>query len=245
MHVNAVAARSAFMVFVRCPGGRASTLDYLNTLNLYRTPLALIEDPIGIEYDPRGERQIRTNVIMLNPQTPQLPKGTIVALVRKMAVVNDMLQPVMTRITQSIQFRVYKTNDWDWSRSTRENFESSQRPFEITMTRRDLLARREGGLHQLSDSETAQEFSGSVGMDWTRAMKLRGPVVMSTCVRCHGRPGVFSVNTYVGMFDDSRRGALNPSLTPADDTYDQHAATMDKKRQRYDWGVLHGILVDR
>ena len=242
MHVSAVGARSAFMVFIRCPGGREATLGYLNTLNLYRAPLALVQDPIATAYEPSGERPVRSDVVMLDRKTPQFPPGTVVALVRQMAVVNNKLQPVMTRITQSIQFRVYKTTDWDWSRDARENFQKSQHPFEVTMTRADLLARRTGGLHQLADDETSQELTGSVRMEWTRAQKLRGPVVMSTCLRCHGGPGIFSVNAYSGLFDDSRRRALNPSLIPSVDPDYQRQTTMSRKMQRYDWGLLQGIL---
>jgi hypothetical protein len=244
MHVAAVSARSAFMVFIRCPGGREATLGYLKTLNLYRAPFELIQDPVGTAYEARGERPVRLDAIMLNRKTPQLPPGTVVALVRQMAVVNDRLQPVMTRITQSIQFRVYKTIDWDWSRDARENFDRTQHPFEITITRADLFERRSGGLHQLAADETSQELTGSVRMEWTRAQKLRGPVVMSTCIRCHGAPGVFSVNTYSGRFDDSRRRALNPSLLPSDDPDYQRRATMERKVQRYDWGLLKGILLE-
>jgi hypothetical protein len=169
---------------------------------------------------------------MLDRKTPQVPPGTIVALVRQMAVVNSKLQPVMTRITQSIQFRVYKTIDWDWSRDTRENFQKSQHSSEFAMTRADLLARRTGGLHQLADDETAQELTGSVRMEWTRAQKLRGPVVMSTCLRCHGGPGIFSVNTYSALFDDSRRRAesildsISRSRLPAPDDDEQEDATI-------------------
>jgi hypothetical protein len=245
LHVSAVSARSAFMVFIRCPGGREATLGYLQTLNLYRAPFEFVPDPLGTAYEPSGERPVRTDVIMLNRKTPQFPPGTVVALVRQMAVVNDKLQPVMTRITQSIQFRAFKTNDWDWSRTTRESFERSQHLFEITMTRADLLGRRSGGLHQLAADETSQELTGSVRMEWTRAQKLRGPVVMATCVRCHAAPGIFSVNTYTGRFDDSRHRALNPSLPPSDDPDYQRKATMDRKMQRYDWGLLQGILTGR
>lgn len=243
MHVGAASARSAFMVFIRCPGGREATLGYLNALNLYRAPFRLVADPIGTAYEPSGSRPVRMNVVLFNPQTPEFPAGTIFALVRQMAVVNDKLQPMMTRITQSIQFRVYKTNDWDWSRDNRENFARSQRPFEITVTRAGLLGRRTGGLHQLADDETSPEFSGSVNMEWARAQTLRGPVVMSTCIRCHGGKGILSVNTYIGQFSESRR-ALNPNLIPAGNPDEQRVLTMTHKTRRYEWGLLQGILAD-
>ena len=65
---------------------------------------------------------------------------------------------------------------------------------------------------------------------------------MSACLRCHGGPGIFSVNAYSGLFDDSRRRALNPSLIPSVDPDYQRQMTMSRKMQRYDWGLLQGIL---
>jgi hypothetical protein len=242
MHVNAVAARSAFMVFIRCPGGREATLNYLNTLNLYRAPLTLVPDPIGTQYDPNGNRTVRVDVARFNPQTPQFPAGTIFALVRQMAVVSDALQPAATKITQSIQFRVYKTTDFDYSlRDIRENFARSQLPFEIVMTRRDLLKSHAGGLHRVAENESF--FTGDIMMEWKRTQVLTGPVVLSTCVGCHLGPGILSVNTYT-QFDGRPSRSLNPSLLPATETDNQWRSTLDNKKSRYEWGLLQGILTE-
>jgi len=245
MHVDAASARSAFMVFIRCPGGREATLAYLNALNLFRAPFTLSENPIGTRYDPDGKHPVRMDVVRINPQTPQIPAGTIFSLVRQMAVVNDKLQPVMTKITQSVQFRVYKTNDWDFTRDSREAFARSQSPFEITMTRADLLAGRAGGLHRVADDEAFPTLAGIVRLEWTRAQRLKGHVVMPTCPLCHSGSGILSVNTYTARFDRERnlldRG---PSLMPADYPEYQRETTMARKRQRYEWGVLQGLLAD-
>jgi hypothetical protein len=52
------------------------------------------------------------------------------------------------------------------------------------------------------------------------------------------------VNTYTGQFDYDRSHLRSgPQLMPASDPDHQREATLSRKRQRYDWGVLQGILV--
>jgi hypothetical protein len=46
-HVQMVSARSVFLTFIRCPGGREATLSYLRRLNLHPTPWRLNTDSIG------------------------------------------------------------------------------------------------------------------------------------------------------------------------------------------------------
>jgi hypothetical protein len=69
-HVNAFSGRSVFMIFMRLPGGREATLDYLKTLASFRNPWLL---------DPETQRPLP------NPDLPQFPTGTQLALVRRMA----------------------------------------------------------------------------------------------------------------------------------------------------------------
>lgn len=233
-HVADLSGRSAFRVFIRCPGGRKATLSYLEKLNLHRTPWAHKPAEIGIT-DP-DERRVRWEPA-LDPSTPQFPEGTVVALVRQMAVINDKLEPVMTPITQSVQFRVYRRVSADEYRDWRADFADSQLVFEIVMRRRDLLAGISGGLHQVTPDETEYQRIGK--MHGTRAAQLRGQVVLSTCVRCHTGNGIFSVNTYTRMLGPK---TINPQLLPADSADYQGRATMEWKTKQFDWGLLSGLL---
>jgi len=210
-HVNLLSGRSTFDVFIRCPGGRDATLEYLERLNRYRMP-----------FWP-GTAQFA-------PGTPEFPAGTIVALVRRMMVITNRLEPASTRITQSIQFRVYRKV----APSDITHFDEQQRPFELVMRRADVLAGDDGGLHVMgSDEAEYQIFPG-------RPTGLRGPVVLSTCAGCHGQfGGIRSVNTYTGFPSSSN---LDLRLPPATDPRDEDAFTMEWKMGRFDWGVLHGLL---
>ncbi len=131
MHVASLSGRSAFMVFIRCPGGRKATLSYLERLNLHRTPWAL--QPVELATTDPGNRNVRWEP-RLDPATPQFPEGTVVALVRQMAVINEKLEPVMTPITQTVQFRVFRKVRAD-GQGRWPSFVDSQFVFELAMLR--------------------------------------------------------------------------------------------------------------
>jgi hypothetical protein len=68
-HVSEFSGRSRFLVFVRLPDGRKSTFDYFQTL--WNVP------------QPWTPLRRTTNQIVVNPDLPQFPAGTQVALVRQ------------------------------------------------------------------------------------------------------------------------------------------------------------------
>ncbi|MEO8064051.1 MAG: hypothetical protein ABI821_15045 [Pseudomonadota bacterium] len=239
-HVAMVSGRSAFLVFIRCPGGREPTLAYLRTLNFFPTPYQLKQAELGTVYNPQPAETVRTNVLRLDPQTPQFPEGTVFALVRRMIVLDDGLKPVPTEITQQIQFRVYrKFGLLTGGHATRASFPASQAVSEFVMQRRQLLAGRTGGLRAVGPEEHGYQLQ-NVPMGGTRAERLRGDVVLTSCGRCHGREGIFSVNSYGGQM--SMRAIENPQLLPVGDAAQQLIATADWKRQQFNYGVLRGLL---
>ena len=234
VHVGALSGRSAFRVFIRCPGGRKATLAYLERLNLHRTPWA--QKPAEIAITDPDERQVRHEPA-LDLATPQFPDGTIVALVRQMAVINEDLEPVMTPITQSVQLRAFRNVSEDVYQDWRANFGESQSVFEFALRRRDLLSGRSGGLHLVGPEETEYQQIG--GLHGGRAIQLRGSAVLSTCVRCHSANGIFSVNSYARPFGPR---SINPRLLPADSADYQGQAALAWKKQQFDWGLLRGLL---
>lgn len=237
VHVEVLSGRSAFRVFVRCPGGRKATLAYLERLNLHRTPWAQKPAEIGIT-DP-DERQVRQEPA-LDLATPQFPEGTIVALVRQMAVINDDTEPVITPITQSVQLRAYRKVSADVYLDWRANFGESQSVFEFAMRRRDLLSGRSGGLHAVGPDETEYQLIG--GLHGGREVRLRGSAILSTCVRCHSSNGIFSVNSFTRFLGPE---TTNPQLLPADSADYQGQITVEWKKQQFDWGLLRGLLERR
>jgi hypothetical protein len=137
-HTEMLSARSTFAVYMRCPGGREATLAYLNKLNLYPTPW-LLQQNLATRYPDKV--QIRTNPLRFDPETPQFPPGTIVALVRRMMVIDDQLQPELAQITQAVEFRVHLKVGGPVGVA----LTGRQQPFKFVMRRADLLAGKDGG----------------------------------------------------------------------------------------------------
>jgi hypothetical protein len=236
MHVANVSGRSAFRVFIRCPGGRKATLSYLQTLNLFRSPWELKPAQLATRY-PTHET-VRWDPLQLNPDTPQFPEGTIVALVRQMIVINDRLKPELTPITQAVQFRVYKKIDSP-AEQTPANFGKWQSLYELVMRRRDVMAGRDGGFHAMRPDEREYTLA-SVPMGISRKEQLMGPVVLSTCARCHSPVGIFSVNSYTRLLTLDRTS--NPQLLPVEHVDFQRSMTVEWKKEQFNWGLLQGLL---
>jgi hypothetical protein len=238
-HVIGLSGRSTFQIFIRCPGGRKATLEYLQALNLYRTPWSVEPAEIA-RREPTGE-PVRWSPLRLNSATPQFPAGTRVALVRRMVVIDERLEPVPTPITQSVQLRVYKKVGGEDS-YTLESIGTRQSVHDFVMRRGDLLAGRAGGLHAMARDEREYRQSHDPRVaEIARAREHRvGPVVLATCRRCHQSDGVFSVLSYNQMLDPNRSG--NPQLLPAVDPDSQRTSAVQWKKRQFDWGLLRGLL---
>jgi hypothetical protein len=237
-HVEMVSGRSAFLVFIRCPGGREATLSYLQRLNLHPTPWQLNAESVGTRYS--DNEQVRGNVLMPDHKTPQFPEGTIVALVRRMMVIDENLDPVVTPITQKIQFRVYRKlkSTTQATGDARDFFHQTQSAHEIVLRRKALLAGTDGGLHPVSADEKENQAL-LVPMDRHSRSYFTGPVVLRTCATCHNAEGIFSVRSYLGMFDHN---SANPQLLPANQPEYQGLATANWKKTQFNWGMLQGLL---
>jgi hypothetical protein len=186
------------------------------------------------------QEPVRWDPLRLNEDTPQYPTGTVVALVRRMLVIDEKLEPVPTTITQAVQLRVYRKVGDRQSADGQAEFGARQSVFDFVMRRRDLLAGQTGGLHALAREEREYRRTHDSRGGPLDKKYLTGPVVLSTCARCHDSDGVFSVNTYTRMLSLDLTG--NPQLLPADAPDYQGTATVQWKKTRFDWGLLRGLL---
>lgn len=231
LHTQLVSGRSAFFVFIRCPGGRQQTLAYLSRLNLHPTPWLPNPEPFGTSYP--GNEKVRLNVLRADPNTPQLPHGTIVALVRRMMLIDDRLNLILSPLTQKVQLRVY-----DGAGESAKAAARVQHVYEFVMRRQDLIANVTGGLHAVAADD--REYQGLlVPAERKTAEYFGGYAVLKTCTRCHSGDGVMSVRSYVGgpgVFP------ANPQLKPVYNLNDQVDATASWKQLQFNWGLLHGFL---
>jgi hypothetical protein len=234
-HVSEFSGRSRFLVFVRLPGGRKSTLDYFQTLWNVTQPWTPLSS--------------RNDQIIVNPDLPQFPAGTQVALVRQMTLFDDHGNLVPAPITESVQIRVYRTiTASKQNRYESEDFEelttrSGQAFYEITLSRPRLFANKAGGLIATGPDE--REFSVRADDPFEPLAKnliplrLRTTPIFLQCAICHSAGGVNSL--------ESRSRLLKPNPLQHDLAgkvdgprwweYDQ---TISWKHDRYDWHLLTG-----
>jgi hypothetical protein len=142
-HVGLASGRSRFIVFLHLPQGREATLKYIQTLwnvDSLWTPN---------EMEAQGGR--------LNPQLPQFPVGTEVAMVRQMMLFDRTGKLVPTPITESVQIRVYRAipvrssqfngpGDWAAARTEQDFYEIRLRP-------ERLFAGQAGGLQPVAPGD--------------------------------------------------------------------------------------------
>jgi hypothetical protein len=234
-HTVEVSGRSRFIVFVRLPQGRQATLDYFQSLRSVPEPW------ITGELDAtRGT---------LNPNLPQFPVGTQVALLRQLMLFDRNGALVPTPITESLQIRVYRaittrhdqnnvSIDWPAAR-TEQDFH------EVRLNHAQLFAGQAGGLRAVARGETEFPVFATHGQDaFEQAAKNRVPFdkfevgILDRCAGCHSAPGINSLQ--------SRRQLLKPNAAqldtdpPYDSVWWETQYAVAWKTNRYDWGLLNG-----
>ncbi len=206
LHFDFVGGRSLFLVVLRLPGGRAATLAYAEQLR------------------QAGESQ-----------PPQFPVGTQVALVRRMMVYDTEGRLTPTRLTETVQLRVYRAVRPGERRAVQQAAED-QDFFEFEMNRARLFAGQAGGLQPIArDQRRLMTFGVSqhmVNKDPFRSSSpeaLAGSSVFHSCPICHAGNGINSVLS------------LRSRGTYTSTTAGEASRTAWLKGQRFDWGLLRGM----
>jgi hypothetical protein len=230
-HLTAVSGRSRFLVFMRLPGGRKATFDYLRTLWEFPQPWVVRSD---------APNQTETN-----PNLPSFPVGTEVALVRQMTLFDDHGNLVPGPITESVQIRVYRrvTADSEAALGAAEAVARDDQDFyEVRFSRSQLFTGTSGGLRAVGPSEREFLIFNAHGDDQVESSGRwplnQYPPVLRLCAECHRGAGIQSLNT--------REVLLKPRFLQQDATWTypprwwENDGTIYWKQQRYDWGLLNG-----
>jgi hypothetical protein len=222
-HVSFFSGRSLFLIFMRLPGGRAATLDYLKSLDSIRKPW--LPDANG----PEG--------VMPNPEAPQFPPGTELALVRKAMLIDTEgnLQP--SNIVEDIQIRVHRTIPAEIlpiHNVDRNEARMALDVFEFKFSRVKLFAGEGGGLRSVQIGEKEFALFRSHDFDFEQREPL------AACAACHFRPGVHSMLSR-GRLAGTERVEVMPSW---DLNYEANVTKSWKGRQ-YSWGLLQGLWRSR
>lgn len=178
--------RSRFLVFMRLPSGRDATLAYVRRLRSLPEPQLVLGN---------------SGPTLLNLALPQFPIGTEVALVRQAIVIDTKGRLVPTTLTESVQVRVYHAITPGRQYINYINGPSShdQDFFEFRMSRRELFARRNGGLVAVHPGETEYTTFNTHGRDAFESTTPsdRQTVILERCRGCHSDSGIHSVQSRV------------------------------------------------
>ncbi|MEE2808068.1 MAG: hypothetical protein VYB73_02045 [Verrucomicrobiota bacterium] len=221
VHMRYYGGRSPFLVFLNIPGGRTETFKYLNSLN--QSTAAKFADATKVK------------------ELPQFPKGTAVALVRKMSLITRAGNILVSPLVQTVQIRVYDQVGKDI-----KEHNACQSVYKFVLNRKDLFDSINGGLKPVTKN-SIDGLSLIYSSDYFENDKLKpSSTVMKSCIDCHSCGGgtVHSIFTYkqddwvpeaAGMSPDKLR--LLPTRI-----VDEQKRAINWKYQRHDWGLLQGWI---
>jgi hypothetical protein len=221
-------SRSTFLVFMRLPGGRKETFDYLQTLWDFPQPW------IARAEDERHEQAA------LNPNLPQFPAGTQVALVRQMLLFDNQGNVAATPITESVQIRVYHKilkGDQALAFTAAKAMDGVPDFYQIRLGRSQLFAGRAGGLRATEPGEKEFSVFQSFGFD-----EHEPRAVMQSCFMCHRNAGINSLNTRERLVKPHWLEHDSPGDTREQTNLNwwQYDSDANWKQSRYEWGLLSG-----
>jgi hypothetical protein len=226
-HSSFFSGRSAFLVFVRLPGGRAETLAYLDKLNHLPTPWALRSRKPNEEH--------RQDLLELRRDLPELPVGSQLALVRQMVLPTDTGELVATPVTESVQVRVRLVG-----------VRGGQSFTEFALRRSDLFAGKAGGLQLVpADAPAYLALQFVTGPEDPFEPSAEERVshlmpVLETCRACHTEPGIHSVHSFTRAFTGRHSPQVDLALWPSS-VQDEQKKVLEWKRSQYDWGLFQGL----
>jgi hypothetical protein len=240
---------SAFLVFLRLPGGRAATVAYLKRLRAFDQPLMVRDGPKG-----------PGNTFGPSPKLPQFPAGTEVALVRRALLVAAPAELTASPLTESVQLRYYReapgltkqTLEYALGGGTpgSRRAQAWQAYHEFRLGRAPLFAGRAGGLRAASDERDFKTGFGAHPWDEFEAVftgqsftdRVTQFPVTESCFACHSLPGAYSFNSYfhfrIARGKDDPRPASLAETAPAAVL----EAAVKWKRGRRDWASLRDLL---
>jgi hypothetical protein len=233
-HDSFFSGRSSFLVFMRLPGGRKATFDYLAAL----WNSAAFSSP---HYFPVQNEAP-------NPNLPQLPAGTQVVLLRQMTLFDNLGKLTATPITESVQIRVYRSvapNAASAVGIEQMIATSGQDFYAIRLSRPLLFARQAGGLKAARQDERDFALFGGGGPDEGQPghytpLSAYHPVV-KLCVTCHSEVGIQSLSTRGRLLKPNPLQQDLPAETSGPHWW-RDARVLTWKQGRDDWQLLDGYL---
>jgi len=228
--------RSAFQIYIRLPGEREETLRYLKELNEFRDPWVTEKPETILLNRTRPHGGINNVDLYVNPNTPQFPNGTQVAMLEQWLLIRDDGQLVVSPLIASVQLREYL--DLLTSKSSSQG---KQGVAEFHLQARDLM---KGNLALVPLTHEQSYFrAGGIASDPYEPSQNRrhgmGPR-LKTCIECHSGWGIHSVNSRAQLFDVV---SLEPPRLLERSPEETAHFTIEAKKNDFNWGLLQGVAI--
>jgi hypothetical protein len=199
-------SNSTFLVFLKLPGGRKATLDYVAVLTRQKKPIHLQE---------RDEITGRSLPSRPNPDLPQLPKGTELALVRRAMLIDAKGQIVASPLTENVQLRAFRAVPAvpGTDAAGRDHVAA----FDLQLRRADLFAKEGGGLRDVSAEADFKTGFASHGWDQLEPAPFRRQFQTNRqqCLACHASASIYSTMSFQRYVpSDEQPGTDSPPLYP-------------------------------
>jgi hypothetical protein len=200
-----------------------------------------------------------------NPDLPQFPVGTQVALVRRALLVDATGRIAPSRLTEQVQLRVYNeirpmtAREFADAHSVDEHLlaRAGQGFDEFNLNRAALFNGRSGGLLPLAaldrvfltfSSHGIDEFEmraegrqGSAATGDHQEIGIEPTNAKRICKDCHGAPGVYSFNSYLPFRLAGPGATAAPRLSEIS-LADAERTAVVWKQERADWDALKTLL---
>ena len=235
-HNSFFSGRSTFLVFLRLPGGRKAAFDYLQTL--WNAPAPLVPSP---HFSPLEDEAP-------NPNRPELPRGSQVALVRQLTLFDNQGKLTTTPITESVQIRVYSSVTQSAKPAVGIDqmiTKSGQDFYAIRLSRPLFFSNHSGGLKAARPEDRDFALFGGAGPDegspgHYASLASYHPVVKA-CVMCHRAVGLQSLNVRDRLLKPNPLQQDLPGEA-AGPRWWQDVRVLDWKRSQDNWRLLNGYF---
>lgn len=170
----------------------------------------------------------------------QFPEGTMVAMVRRALAITPQGKMVVTPITELVQLRAYRRIPAD-PRANRNGDFGEQDMHEFVLDRHMWFAGKHG-LRPVSADAPFEPFARTEGDPFLPGARENNlaKTQLKSCIQCHQAPGVQSVLSLERVRSQTPRDYGTLFRTFALEV--ELSYTPFNKRQRYDWGLLQGLL---
>ena len=221
-HFDGAGGRAVHVVFLRLPGGRAATEEYVKNLS---PELPLLE---------HGHRL----------SVKQFPEGTMVAMVRRALAIDQATKVRATPLTELVQIRVFRRIPREPEANFHGDF-GEQDVYEFILDRAKLFA-GEPGLQAVGRDDPAEPHFDRSEMsnpfERNNPFAPHGPQ-LKTCIQCHQAPGIYSLASMKRGLGKDSQGSRENFRTYAWDV--EVNSTVRAKVEQYKWGLLQAMLEAR